>query len=325
MGQPNSTNILEVADLTVHFLTDRGEVKALEGIRLSAGTGQVVGIIGESGSGKTTTGRAIMGILPPSAKVVSGKIHFMGNDLLTMKSGELNNRVRGRLITLIPQDPFNSLNPLFTIKTQIMDLIKYKCDGKASEDRIIAMLKKVKIPSPESALKKYPHQFSGGQRQRLMIAMALLTSPKLIIADEPTTALDVTVEAQIIKLLRELVADTQVSVLFITHDLALASHLCDRIMVLYAGQDMENAPAGELFTRPYHPYTNELLNSLPNPEGDIRDIPGDVPSLLVPPPGCRFHPRCTRATSECKQGKPPRTSPEPGRYVRCHHPLKRTN
>ena len=275
--------LLSVSRLTVHFHTDRGVVKALDCAELSVGRGEVVGLIGESGCGKTTIARSVLRVLPPAGKIIDGMVLFSGQDLLSMKENDLNTSVRGKAITLIPQDPFNSFNPVFAVGTQIKDIMKWKGNVQNSkeinEKQIHEMLEQVQIPSPRDQLKKYPHQFSGGQRQRLMIAMALLPGPSLVIADEPTTALDVTVEAQILKLMTSLVLGRGISVLFITHDLGVASQICERIVVLYAGQDMEDAPADSLFSDPRHPYTKELLQSLPNPEGKIRDIPGEVPSL----------------------------------------------
>jgi peptide/nickel transport system ATP-binding protein len=317
--------LLEVNNLTVHFYTDRGVVQALDGADLQVKKGEVVGLIGESGCGKTTMARSVLRVLPPGGRLVSGRITFKGQDLLALGERELNRTVRGKRITLVPQDPFNSFNPVFPIGTQIRDILKWKGETggktKVDEERIWEMLNQVQIPSPGSQLKRYPHQFSGGQRQRLMIAMALLPHPDLVIADEPTTALDVTVEAQILRLMKSLVQGREISVLFITHDLGVASEVCERIVVMYAGQDMENGPAEILFSDPRHPYTSELLESLPNPEGKIRDIPGDVPSLIQPPKGCRFHPRCPQAKENCSSDKPERIEVSPGHWVRCFYPL----
>jgi len=324
MSADHRQNLLDVTDLTVHFNTDRGMVKALDRVELRVAKAEIVGLIGESGSGKTTIARSILGVLPAAGKVIGGSIRFAQQDLLTVSEARLNSDVRGKAITLIPQDPFNSLNPVFRVGTQIRDIVKWKGNGgKGSgvdEDKIIAMLEKVQIPAPADQLRKFPHQFSGGQRQRLMIAMALLPGPDLVIADEPTTALDVTVEAQILKLMTGLVLERGISVLFITHDLGVASQICKRIVVMYAGQDMEDAPAKIIFSRASHPYTRELLESLPNPEGNIRDIPGEVPSLVNPPTGCRFHPRCSRATSRCSRKPPDRSAVGDNHWVRCFHP-----
>jgi peptide/nickel transport system ATP-binding protein len=318
--------LIDVMNLTVHFYTDRGVVQALDGAELHLGKGEFVGLIGESGCGKTTMARSVLRVLPAGGRIIGGRVSFAGQDLLAMEEAELNTSVRGRMITLIPQDPFNSFNPVFSVGTQIRDILKWKGktggDKKMDDARILEMLEQVQIPSPGGQLQKYPYQFSGGQRQRLMIAMALLPSPSLVIADEPTTALDVTVEAQILRLMARLVRGREISVLFITHDLGVASEVCERIEVLYAGQDMEDAPVDSLFSHPRHPYTRELLASLPNPEGNIRDIPGEVPSLLHPPPGCRFHPRCPNGIEVCSRKKPERAELAPGHWVRCFNPVR---
>jgi peptide/nickel transport system ATP-binding protein len=317
--------LLSVSCLTVHFYTDRGVVKALDRAEISVGRGEIVGLIGESGCGKTTIARSVLRVLPPGGRIIDGTVLFSGQDLVKMRENDLNTSVRGKVITLIPQDPFNSFNPVFPVGTQIKDIMKWKGNAQDAkgidETQIWEMLEQVQIPSPRNQLKKYPHQFSGGQRQRLMIAMALLPGPSLVIADEPTTALDVTVEAQILQLMRSLVLGRGISVLFITHDLGVASQICERIVVLYAGQDMEDAPADRLFSDPRHPYTNELLESLPNPEGKIRDIPGEVPSLVRPPEGCRFHPRCSRATDQCSRQRPEKAAVAAHHWVRCFHPV----
>jgi peptide/nickel transport system ATP-binding protein len=250
--------------------------------------------------------------------------------------------VRGRAITFIPQDPSTSFSPVFPVQTQIMDLMKWKSpradDGggsgwplrrypreryRADREAVLETLRAVQIPEPARALRRLPHEFSGGQRQRLMIAMALLPQPDLIIADEPTTSLDVTIQAQILRLLRELVKARGVSVLFTTHDLGTAHEICDRVVVMYAGQEMEAAPAEAFFARPAHPYTRRLLASVPGPDGELRDIPGDVPSLVGPPTGCRFHPRCDDATPECRRERPALRVLAPGHDVRCYHPVEK--
>jgi peptide/nickel transport system ATP-binding protein len=333
--------LLAVRGLRVDFATERGPAQVLDGINLDIATGEVVGLVGESGCGKTTLARAILGILPEgAARIRGGEVRLRGTDLLREDPAAVNERVRGRAITFIPQDPFTSFSPLFPIGTQIMDLMKWKSprarDGgrpssllgryprgryRADRETVLEALRAVQIPEPARALGRLPHEFSGGQRQRLMIAMALLPEPDLIIADEPTTALDVTIQAQILRLLRALVKERGVSVLFTTHDLGTAHEICDRVVVMYAGQEMEAAPTDAFFGRPAHPYTRRLLASVPGPDGAIRDIPGEVPSLVAPPSGCRFHPRCDYATAECRVERPaPRALPG-GHAVRCHHPV----
>jgi peptide/nickel transport system ATP-binding protein len=340
------TELLSVRDLTVEFATDQGVAQVLDRISLGIGHGEVVGLVGESGCGKTTLARAILGILPESGGLIrGGEIRFRERDLLREDPGVVNDEVRGRAITFIPQDPFSSWSPLFTVGAQIMDLTKWKSprrlDGdranpgrwpallrgypserrRADREAVLEILRAVQIPEPERALGRLPHEFSGGQRQRLMIAMALLPRPDLVIADEPTTALDVTIQAQILRLLRSLVKERGVSVLFTTHDLGTAHEICDRVLVMYAGQEMESAPTDAFFHRPAHPYTRRLLDSLPSADGEIRDIPGEVPSLIDPPPGCRFHPRCDYASPECRARRPEAQAVEGEHRVRCYHPV----
>jgi peptide/nickel transport system ATP-binding protein len=329
--------LLDVSDLTVTFSADIGRAHVLDRVSFSAGSGEIVGLVGESGSGKTTLARAILGVLPSNAaRIESGIIRFNGENLLEADAGEIASRVRGRAITFIPQDPFTSFNPVFTIGSQIAEIMKWKSPAapatsrvrryprsrrKADYARIGELLRIVQLPDPEGILAKYPHEVSGGQRQRLMIAMALLTEPKLIIADEPTTALDVTIQAQILKLLRRLARERGVSVLFTTHDLGAAHEICDRITVLYAGQDVESAPAERFFAHPSHPYTRSLLQSLPSRERGIRGIPGEIPQLVRPPSGCRFHPRCARATRECAASRPAISTVHAHHTLRCFHPI----
>ncbi len=334
-------DLLDVQDLQVRYHTERGVVQVLDGVNLTLGPGEAVGLVGESGCGKTTLGRAILGILPPAAEVLGGRIQFKGHDLLRMAPAEIARSVRGRAITFVPQDPFGSFNPLFTIGAQLMELMKWKSPRApvggdrgallkryprkrrhADREAVLDLLREVQIPNPASAMDKLPDELSGGQRQRIMIAMALLPEPDLIVADEPTTALDVTIQAQILRLLYRLVGERGVSLLFTTHDLGTAYEICDRITVMYAGQEVESAPTAAFFRAPRHPYTGKLLESLPNPEGDIRDIPGEIPGLIDPPSGCRFHTRCDRAAMECQRRRPEVSSAGPEHLVRCYHPLQ---
>jgi len=334
------SDLLAVRDLRLRFETEQGPVEVLDGVNLTIGRGQVVGLVGESGCGKTTLARAILGILPPSARVMGGKILFDGVDLLGAGAADLDAAIRGRRITFVPQDPFGSFNPVFTLGAQIMEVLKWKSPRghasrrlpalvapygrarrRADRQTVLDLMREVQIPDPEQVLRKYPHQVSGGQRQRLMIGMALLPRPELIIADEPTTALDVTIQAQILLLLRRLVKEHGVSVLFTTHDLGTASEICDTIAVMYAGQEMEDAPADRFFREPAHPYTRRLLESLPNAKGQIRDIPGEIPRLIDPPSGCRFHPRCPSAADDCRRSRPAPTAVGEAHQVRCHHPF----
>ena len=318
------TELLDIRTLSVGYRTERGLVQALDGVSLTIGRGEVVGLVGESGCGKSTLARTILGVLPaPAAVVTGGTVAFAGGDLLALSSSQLTRDIRGRRITIVPQDPFGSLNPLFTVGTQMLDLMKWKsprpCGRAESLKSILAMLQEVQIPDPRQVLTKLPHELSGGQRQRIMIAMALLPEPELIIADEPTTALDVTVQAQILRLLLREVKQRGVSVLFTTHDLGTAWEICDRVVVMYAGQEVEAAPKAAFFTAPQHPYTAKLLDSVPKAGGVPDDIPGEIPSLVAPPSGCRFHPRCSYATAECAAARPPAVGN--GHSVRCFHPL----
>ncbi len=332
--------LLEVQDLKISFSTERGIARVLDGVNLTMRPGAIMGLVGESGSGKTTLARAILGILPSNASYDGGSVRFAGQDILAMDPTAFDRDIKGRRIAFVPQDPYGSFNPLFRIGDQIMELMKWKSPirdantgslgallthyprkrRQADREAALAMLAEVQIPQPERAFKKLPEEFSGGQRQRLLIAMAMMTKPDLIIADEPTTALDVTIQAQILKLLKRLAKDRNVSVLMTTHDMGTAYEICDDITVMYAGQEVETAPIGPFFANPQHPYTARLLDSLPKPGAEIREIGGEIPSLLKAPSGCRFHPRCHQATVECSAARPGITGSE--HVVRCFHPLR---
>ena len=316
-------DLLTVTDLQVGFAVEAGLAQVLDHVNLRIGAGEIVGLVGESGCGKTTLARAILGVLPQnSARISAGRIDFDGRNLLEADPAELARDVRGRQIAFVPQDPFSSFNPVFTIGAQIEELMKWKSPApgagsrfysrnrrKADRERVLQLLRTVQLPDPEGILRKYPHEVSGGQRQRL------------IIADEPTTALDVTIQAQILKLLRRLATERQVAVLFTTHDLGTAYEICDRVTVMYAGQDVESAPADAFFEAPRHPYTNRLLASLPSPDRGVAGIPGQIPGLVLPPPGCRFHPRCDFATDVCRSARPDVTDFGQGHRARCYHPV----
>ena len=332
--------LLEIGDLRLGFRTELGFARVLDGVNLTVGRGRIMGLVGESGCGKTTLARAILAVLAPNARIEGGTVRFDGMDLLGLPRARFEHEVKGRRITFVPQDPYGAFNPLFRVGDQIMELMKWKSPRrepgerglgplltrypsarrKADRDAVLALLDEVQIPDPTRALTKLPGEFSGGQRQRLLIAMALRTKPDLIIADEPTTALDVTIQAQILKLLKRLARQHGVTILLTTHDLGTAYEICDEITVMYAGQDVETAPVATFFKHPCHPYTARLLESLPDPNREIREIGGEVPSLLAPPQGCRFHPRCERATPECTTDRPPASGSGP-HIVRCYHPL----
>jgi peptide/nickel transport system ATP-binding protein len=340
--QASQDNLLEINNLRVSFATEHGVAKVLDGVNLTVHRGEIMGLVGESGCGKTTVANATLGILASNARREAGSIHFDGEDLLAMPRRQVENEIRGRHITFIPQDPFGSFNPLFPIGNQIMEVMKWKSPRRpATEGRgvggffshysrarrhgdtaaVLQMLRTVQLSAPEESFRKLPHEFSGGQRQRLMIALALLPQPKLVIADEPTTALDATIQAQILKLLKQLAKERGVSVLFTTHDLATAYEICDRITVLYAGQEVETAPVHDFFQRPHHPYTVRLLESLPQQGRELTEIGGEIPALVDPPGGCRFHPRCFRTSEQCRAARPGITVLGSGHDVRCYHPI----
>jgi oligopeptide/dipeptide ABC transporter ATP-binding protein len=321
--------LLEVDDLRTYFKTRAGEVHAVDGVSFSVEVGKTLGIVGESGCGKSVTALSIMGLLPPSGRIVSGSIRFEGRELTTMSQRELED-IRGRQIAMIFQDPMTSLNPTLTIGTQIMETMQRHLDFSRDEarKRAIELLEEVHIPNARQRLEDYPHRYSGGMRQRVMIAIALSCSPKLLIADEPTTALDVTVQAGILDLLEELREEHQMSMIIITHDMGVVAEAADDIAVMYAGQIVEQTSAAELFDHPEHPYTEALLGALPQLEGEgvrqgrLTAIPGRPPDLLDPPPACRFAPRCPYASFDdsCAKEPPELCEIRPGHLVRTAHP-----
>jgi peptide/nickel transport system ATP-binding protein len=315
--------LLEVEDLHVHFVTTRGVVRAVEGISYRVRPGETVALVGESGCGKSVSSLAIMRLLAqPAGRVVAGRILFEGRNLLELAEEEMR-EIRGRDIAMIFQEPMTSLNPVLTIGFQIMEplLIHLGMSEAAARARAAELLKRVGIPDPERRLDQYPHQFSGGMRQRVMIAIALACNPKLIIADEPTTALDVTIQAQILKLMKDLTRDLGIALVMITHNLGIVARYADRVNVMYAARMAEQGAAADVFERPLHPYTAGLLRSVPRldrPRGSkLETIDGLPPNLLDPPPGCRFAPRCAARQDACLAAPPPLVAVEPHRYSAC--------
>jgi oligopeptide/dipeptide ABC transporter ATP-binding protein len=318
--------LLSVQDLRVHFWTGSGTVHAVNGISFDIGPGETLGIVGESGCGKSVTALALLGLLPRAGRVRSGSASFDGRDLLRLKQRALR-RVRGRQIAMIFQDPMTSLNPVLTIGRQIREPLEthFGMNRKAASARAAELLDRVGIPSPDARLSDYPHQFSGGMRQRAMIAMALACRPKIMIADEPTTALDVTIQAQILALLRELVAEERTALVLITHDLGVVAGMCERVNVMYAGMFMETGSADQLFASPRHPYTLGLLQSVPRLDAARRSrlqpIEGAPRDMLQPPSACPFQPRCRYEVEESRLEVPPLVEIEPGHKVACFNPV----
>ncbi|MGE5508056.1 MAG: ABC transporter ATP-binding protein [Chitinophagales bacterium] len=299
------SELLAVRDLKTHFPRPEGVVKAVDGISYSLGTGGSLGIVGESGSGKSVSVLSLIGLIRKPGRVVGGEAIFGGRDLLKLSREEMR-RVRGKEIGVVFQDPMTSLNPTLTIGQQLMEPFLWHgvCDRREAKRAAIELLDQVGIPSPAQRVGEYPFQFSGGMKQRVMIAMAIACRPKLLIADEPTTALDVTVQAQILDLIRRIKDEYGTSVITITHDFGVAAQFCDRVMVMYAGRVVETAAMAEFLARPLHPYSRGLLNSTVDIDEErerIEPIPGAPPNLMDPPSGCRFHPRCTLATPECSR------------------------
>ena len=316
-----SETLLDLRGLTVNFATDDGIVRAVDGIDLALGRGRTLGLVGESGCGKSVTSLAIMGLLPPENSAVGGEIRFEGRDLLTLDPAERRD-MRGSRVAMIFQEPMTSLNPSYTIGNQIIEAIRRHqgLDAAAARARAIEMLKLVRIPSPEKRVDDYPHKLSGGMRQRAMIAMALACGPQLLIADEPTTALDVTIQAQILDLMRGLRRDTATAIVLITHDLGVVAEMADDVAVMYAGQIVERAAVRDLFARPEHPYTVGLLGSIPRLD-EKRDrlpsIEGRVPDMTAPPEGCRFAARCPFVEPDCRTTAPILVEVAPGHHTRC--------
>jgi peptide/nickel transport system ATP-binding protein len=318
--------LLRVEDLRTHFFTLDGVTRAVDGVSLSVEAGETLGVVGESGCGKSVTALSIMRLLPAKlGRVVSGAIRFDGEDLLALSEAEMRD-IRGNRIAMIFQEPMTSLNPVLTVGDQIAEavMIHQKKSRSDALAHAVEMLRLVRIPDAERRVRDYPHQFSGGMRQRVMIAMALCCNPKLLIADEPTTALDVTIQAQILRLMLELKGRFGAAVMLITHDLGVVAETCQRVIVMYAGRKVEEAPVLALFDRPMHPYTRGLMASIPRRRVEksvrrLQEIPGIVPSLREPIPGCPFAPRCGFATDRCRSEAPALVERDAGHWAACWH------
>jgi len=318
----STTPLIEITDLRIRFHGDDGRIThAVDSVDLSVANGATLGLVGESGCGKSVTSLAIMGLLPKQSAEISGAIRFDGFDLLQTTDQTLRD-LRGNRLAMIFQEPMTSLNPSFTIGDQIIETILRHRGGsrKSARERAIELLRRVHIPSPERRIDEYPHKLSGGMRQRVMIAMALACDPRLLIADEPTTALDVTLQAQILELMRELKAASGAAIILITHDLGVVAEVCDEVAVMYAGEIVERAPVDELFSMPQHPYTVGLLGSIPRLDHrteQLATIEGMVPNMAQPPTGCRFAARCPFVLDACTTAPPPLVEVGPGHLSRC--------
>jgi oligopeptide/dipeptide ABC transporter ATP-binding protein len=317
--------LLEVQDLKTYFPRKGSVVKAVDGVSFHVDDNETLGLVGESGCGKTMSCLSILRLVPRPGRIVSGKILLEGEDLLCKSDKEMR-KVRGEKISMILQDPMTSLNPVFTVGDQIAESLSthLKLKGTALMERVVEMLRQVNISSPETRVADYPHQMSGGMKQRVVGAISISCRPRLLIADEPTTSLDVTIQAQYLELLRNLQRELGMSLIFITHDFGIVANMCDRVSVMYAGQIVENAPVRDIFYRPAHHYTASLLKAVPKLEAKIDkliSIPGQPPRLDRVPDGCRFAPRCERSQGKCQQDEPPLAPLEEGRDVKCWYPL----
>jgi oligopeptide/dipeptide ABC transporter ATP-binding protein len=315
-------SLLELRGLTTAFQTARGEISAIEDISFELNAGEILGIVGESGSGKSVTALTIMGLLPqPPARIAAGSVRFAGEELTTASPNRME-KIRGAGISMVFQEPMTSLNPVFTIGEQIMETVRAheRMSASAQRERAIEMLDRVGIPSAAERLNDYPHQLSGGQRQRVMIAMSLVCRPKLLIADEPTTALDVTIQAQVLDLLMDLRDELGMAIMIITHNMGVIAEVADRVLVMYAGRIVEQSPAADLFDAPQHPYTKGLLACVPTLQQNrhrLIAIPGSLPEPARRPPGCRFAPRCTYRIEACRAAIPPLVMQREDRAVAC--------
>ena len=317
----NEQSLLKINEMKTHFFTKRGIVPAVDGVTIEIPMGKIIGIVGESGCGKSVTSLSVMGLVQRPGKVVEGTIEFEGKNLLKLSKSEIR-KIRGNEISMIFQEPMTSLNPVYTVGRQVREAITIheNISKKEAKNKVIDIFKSVGIPEAEKRYNAFPHQLSGGLRQRVMIGMAMVCSPKLLIADEPTTALDVTIEAQILHLMRELRTKNNTSIMMITHNLGVVAELCDYVYVMYAGKVMEQSDINELFDKPYHPYTDGLMRSMPKINSTntrLYSIKGVVPNLLRLPKGCRFSPRCEKATERCFQQEPDLYKISENHSVRC--------
>ena len=317
-------SLLSVKDLSVTFNTREGDVTPLSGVSFEMEKGEILGLVGETGSGKSVTSQAIMGLLPfLDGRVAGGSIHFMDQDLSTLSENEYQ-KIRGNQISLIPQNPMTSLDPVYTVGKQIVEGLKLHTglSGNDAVDKAISVMASLGIPNAAKVFHQYPHQLSGGLKQRIVIAMGLCGDPKLLIADEPTTALDVTVQAQIVALFKKTVDEQNVGLIMITHDLGVIANLCDRVAVMYAGSLVETGPVAEVFKHPCHPYTRALIDCIPKmgmAANTLAAIPGNVPSVRSYPNGCRYHPRCENTREICRHAIPQDRPAPSGSRVRCHN------
>ncbi len=316
------TPLLSVRDLVVEFATERGAVRAVDGVSFDIQEGKTLALVGESGCGKSVTAMSLLRLVAPPGRIARGQVLLDGRDLASFSEAEMCS-IRGDRVSMIFQEPQTSLNPVMTAGKQVLEAVELHTDlrGRAARARVIELFQKVRIPSPETRVDDYPHQMSGGMKQRVMIAMALACNPRLLVADEPTTALDVTIQAQILGLLRELMTGARSSVLLITHDFGVVAEVADDVAVMYAGRIVEKAPVREIFDRPLHPYTQALLRSRPRlgeRHGRLEAIPGFVPGLQEMPSGCRFHPRCPEAAARCRAEEVVLREVLPGHWTACH-------